>query len=142
MTASDAADPAPRRKLRWEYLVIIAVFIILGPFMLYFVLHDGAGNADVTIADADADITATLEIAGMHFHPDSIEVTAGEEVVLKIVNDDDVAHDLKIGDRMSGNIRPGETVLFDAGSFQEDTEGWCTVSGHKRQGMTFMVYVN
>ncbi|NLF89840.1 MAG: multicopper oxidase domain-containing protein, partial [Corynebacterium marinum] len=36
---------------------------------------------------------------------------------------------------------PGEAVTFDAGVFTADTEGWCTVAGHRAQGMVFDVVV-
>ncbi|MDO4927675.1 MAG: cupredoxin domain-containing protein [Corynebacterium sp.] len=139
MTESESAPAG--KSVRWEYIVVAAVLVILTPLMLYFALSDSAGDATVSQANEDADITATLEITGMHFSPDTVEVAKGEPLILEIVNHDDVAHDLKIDDRISGNIAPGETAVFDAGTFEEDTEGWCTIAGHKRQGMTFEVHV-
>lgn len=141
LNVSTQAKRSFPRNLRWEYLVLIGVLVVLGPIMLYFALNENTVNTTVTQADDDATITKTIEINGMHFTPDVIEVEAGEEVGLEIINNNSVSHDLKVGDRMSGNIAPGQSVLFAAGSFTEDTEGWCTVAGHKRQGMTFQIKV-
>lgn len=86
-------------------------------------------------------VVADIIIDGMHYSPDHVEVDPVTPVVLRITNNDDRRHDLKIGSAHSGPIDPGKAVIYDFGTFADSTQGWCTIAGHKAQGMLFDVTV-
>lgn len=83
-----------------------------------------------------------VRIVGMSFVPNTIEVPSGTHLVLNITNEDSQQHDLKLGSGHSGRINPGESVAAEFGVFEESTQGWCTIAGHKAMGMVFDVVVN
>lgn len=95
---------------------------------------DGADNVSGPVIQ---DITIT----GMRFSPALVEVDATTPVVVRITNEDDRTHDLKIGSHYSGVISPGETVVRDFGTFDSTTQGWCTMASHKARGMVYDVVV-
>lgn len=99
--------------------------------------HACAGDA----RDLSGPVIQEVTIEGMSFTPARIEVDGSTPVVLKITNNDDRRHDLKIGAEHSGGIPPGRTIVHDFGTFTEDTQGWCTLAGHKSQGMVYDVAV-
>lgn len=82
-----------------------------------------------------------IRITGMDFTPSSIEVDSSTSVVLRITNDDSREHNLKLGSGFTGPIYPGDSVVFDFGTFESDTQGWCTKAGHKAMGMVYDVFV-
>ncbi|WP_462417510.1 multicopper oxidase domain-containing protein [Kytococcus sp. Marseille-QA3725] len=97
---------------------------------------------------AAADVTPTgetthvrVEAVHMRFDPGSVTVPRGERVVLEVVNSDDQAHDLAIAGQQTPRLKAGESATLDLGVVGEDTEGWCTIVGHRQQGMTFEVRV-
>ncbi|AQQ15488.1 hypothetical protein CGLAU_07665 [Corynebacterium glaucum] len=82
-----------------------------------------------------------IRITGMEFTPSSIEVDSSTHVVLRITNDDSREHNLKLGSGFTGPIYPGDSVVYDFGTFESDTQGWCTKAGHKAMGMVYDVTV-
>lgn len=73
--------------------------------------------------------------------PDSVEVPAGEPVAFNLSNDGDMPHDLTFEDDASNLLDPGETETFEMDAFGEDTTGWCSVPGHREDGMELEVIV-
>lgn len=79
--------------------------------------------------------------ADMRFNPDTVEVPAGNELILEITNTDTSnVHDLVLANgTASGRINPGETKTLTAGIISKDVEGWCSIIGHRQMGMVFQV---
>ncbi len=103
----------------------------------------GAGHA------ADADVAATghtvevrVETQNMRFTPGSVDLQAGDRLVIEVVNTDSTAHDLVLdtGDA-SGRLAPGESARIDVGVVGRDISGWCSIAGHRQMGMTFEINV-
>lgn len=119
---------------------IIAVFVAL--VVAFSALSSTAGN-DGSSAPLDTSGATTLDvdIQGMAFTPNRIDVPSGTRLILTITNSDDQQHDLKLGNEYTGRIDPGDTVVHDFGVFTESTQGWCTIAGHKAMGMVFDVVV-
>lgn len=119
---------------------IIAVFVAL--MVVFSALSSTAGD-DGSSAPIDASGATTLDvdIHGMAFTPNRIDVPSGTRLILTITNSDDQQHDLKLGSEYTGRIDPGDTVVHDFGVFTESTQGWCTIAGHKAMGMVFDVVV-
>ncbi|HIX79050.1 MAG TPA: multicopper oxidase domain-containing protein, partial [Candidatus Corynebacterium faecipullorum] len=118
-------------------IIIVALLAVIG----LAVFNSATGKQDpATVASADA-VTVDVSVDGMAFVPSSIDVAAGSHLVVNFTNTGDQVHDLKIGREETGRVEPGETVQLDAGVIEESVEGYCTIAGHKMQGMTFMVNV-
>ena len=97
--------------------------------------HTRAGDA----RDLSGPVIQEVTIEGMRFSPARVEVDASTPVVLKITNNDDRNHDLKIGSHYSGIIAPGTTVVRDFGTYSTNTQDWCTMASHKSRGMVYDV---
>lgn len=126
----------PTARTRAISAVIVAV-IVAAAAAGAFLARARSNGADSVSGPVIQDITIT----GMRYSPAQVEVDASTPVVLRITNEDDRNHDLKIGSRYSEIIPPGATVVRDFGTFATDTEGWCTMASHKTRGMVFDVIV-
>ena len=79
----------------------------------------------------------------MRFHPASVDVPAGDRLVIELTNtDDEDVHDLVLDDGSdTGRLSPGESARIDVGVVGRDVAGWCSVVGHHQMGMAFAVRV-
>jgi nitrite reductase (NO-forming) len=120
-------------------LVAVAAGVAVDPSAL------GTGR----IAPAAAGVPATgrtttvrVEAADMRFVPSSIEVPAGDRLVIEVVNTDSDVHDLVLETGAdSGRVSPGDTARVDVGVVGRDLAGWCSLVGHRQMGMTLEVTV-
>lgn len=102
------------------------------------------------VASASAGVTASGETThvevvakDMRFTPDTIEVPAGDRLVITVRNEDDGdTHDLVLqtGAR-TARLAAGESGTIDAGVVGRDLDGWCSVVGHRQMGMVLTVDV-
>lgn len=105
-----------------------------------------AGNTQLA-SSAQSESTATgettevsIEMKDMRFSPDAVSVPVGNQLRITLTNSDDQAHDLVLANGVSsGRIQPGETAIVEAGIITSDVEGWCSIAGHKIQGMVMHV---
>jgi nitrite reductase (NO-forming) len=104
-----------------------------------------AGAAAPAASEAGATgrtTTVRVEAQDMRFVPDTVEVPAGDRLVIEVVNTDTTVHDLVLdGGATSGRLAPGGTASVDVGVVQQDLAGWCSVAGHRLMGMTLDVVV-
>ena len=86
------------------------------------------------IPDADE---ITIEMTDMAFHPDSIEVTAGEPVNLVVTNRGEVFHDLTIDELdLQIGVDPGQTATAGLEVGEPGEYAYhCSVPGHTEAGM-------
>lgn len=103
----------------------------------------GADPAAVRAAVAPTGrvVRVQVEVRGMRYVPESVEVTAGDRLVVTLVNRDTTTHDLVIGAERSDRIAPGATTELDAGVVAGPVQGYCSVAGHRQLGMVFDVVV-
>ncbi|WP_241897450.1 multicopper oxidase domain-containing protein, partial [Brevibacterium epidermidis] len=82
-----------------------------------------------------------VEAKDMRFTPDSVDVPAGNRLVIELKNTDDQdVHDLVLDNGTdSGRLSPGESATLDVGIVGEDLDGWCSIAGHRQMGMVFAV---
>ena len=74
------------------------------------------------------------------FEPSSIDVPAGNRLVITLVNDDPVSgHDLVVGDASTSRVAPGGSEVLDAGVIGQSVTGRCSVAGHEQMGMTLQI---
>lgn len=151
-----APVPAPAEPPTRPHRVLGGVALGLAVVMLAVV---GGGAANVrslpvlersaaTSADGDAvkatgrTTTVTVTVRAMRFSPSSIDVPAGNRLVINLNNTGSDTHDLTLETGAStGRISPGHKGTLDAGVIGRDLDGWCSVVGHRQMGMVFAVNV-
>lgn len=103
--------------------------------------HGGHGAEGGSVAPTGRTTTIAVSMAGMRFHPDVLEVPAGDELVVELRNDDpQEVHDLVLASGItSGRVRPGASTTVRAGVISHALEGWCSIVGHRAMGMTLSV---
>ncbi|MDU0349418.1 multicopper oxidase domain-containing protein [Actinomyces sp. MRS3W] len=100
------------------------------------------GSTDVAATGETTEVT--VGVKGMRFIPDTIDVPAGNRLLITLDNDSDQVHDLvlQLADGTSvstGRVAAGTTGSLDAGVVTGPLEGWCSIAGHRAQGMVFHV---
>jgi nitrite reductase (NO-forming) len=101
----------------------------------------GADASDGAAASGRV-VEVAVEAQDMRFEPASVEVAAGDRLVLVVTNVDDTVHDLVLdAGAATGRIAPGATARVDVGVVGRALSGWCSVAGHRQMGMTFDVVV-
>jgi nitrite reductase (NO-forming) len=88
-------------------------------------------------------VTAAVMAKDMRFTPSTLEVAAGDRLVIRLTNaDDDTVHDLVLDTgKDSGRLAPGESTRLDVGVVERDIDGWCSVLGHRQMGMVLRIRV-
>lgn len=102
----------------------------------------GAGTRSVTATGNT--VEAAISVDGMRFVPDTVDVAVGDRLVITLDNTSDQVHDLVVelsagGTATTGRIAAGATGTLDAGVVAGPLEGWCSIAGHRAQGMVFHV---
>lgn len=85
--------------------------------------------------------TIAVSMKSMRFHPDRLEVPAGDRLRIEVTNDDpSEVHDLVLASGpASGRLQPGQSATVEAGIISHDVDGWCSIVGHRSMGMVFTV---
>lgn len=93
-----------------------------------------------TVAETGDTTTVQVEMVGMRFVPDTIEVPTGNRLVIELSNSADQVHDLVVDNgSSSGRLAPGESVTVDVGVIPGNLDGWCSIAGHALMGMRMEV---
>lgn len=148
--AGGPADPVAGARRRGAAGVAVAG--LLGVVVLGVGLDPAAAGLTSGAAAAAADgapvaatgrtTTVEVEAQDMRFVPDTVEVPAGDRLVIRVTNADAAVHDLVLANgATSGRLGPGESADVDAGVVGADLDGWCSVAGHRLMGMTLDVVV-
>jgi nitrite reductase (NO-forming) len=102
-----------------------------------------AASAEAAVQPSGETTHATVTMADMRYTPSTIEVPAGNRLVIDLRNaDDQIVHDLVLdtGER-SGLLAPGESARMDVGVVGSPVKGWCSVPGHRQMGMELDIVV-
>ncbi|WP_172119705.1 multicopper oxidase domain-containing protein [Actinomyces faecalis] len=92
------------------------------------------------VAATGRTVEATLQVEGMRFVPDTVEVHAGDRLVLTLDNTSDQVHDLVLDTgATTGRVPAGGSARLDAGVVAGPLQGWCSIAGHRAQGMVMQV---
>jgi nitrite reductase (NO-forming) len=162
MRASRRAKAAPAPTTRWRgpdapprgrnvghaaiglaaVVLAVAVGVALDPQALQVSANARAASAGVVPTGKVTRVA--VKAANMRFSPETIEVPAGNRLVIDVTNTDkggDV-HDLVLDTGAdSGRLAPGASATVDAGVVGRNVEGWCSVLGHRQMGMVLHVRV-
>src|SRR5690606_11725773 len=83
-----------------------------------------------------------VELGDLYVEPSSVDVPAGTELIVRVTNAGQLAHDLKLqGEAGTAMLDPGEQEEVSLGVMEQSTEAWCTVPGHKEAGMVLTINV-
>ncbi|MFK4148913.1 multicopper oxidase domain-containing protein [Streptomyces sp. NPDC004065] len=147
-----AAAPVPERPHRVLGGVALGLAVVMLAVAggaaadvrsLPVVERSGATSADGrAVTPTGRTTTVTVTIHGMRFSPSSVDVPAGNRLVITLRNTGTDTHDLVLetGAR-TGRLSPGDRGTLDAGVVGRDLEGWCSMVGHRQMGMVFAVRV-
>jgi nitrite reductase (NO-forming) len=101
---------------------------------------DFAAAASDAVAATGNTTTVEIRAEGMRFHPDHIEVPAGDRLVIELTNVDERRHDLVLANgARTASVAPGGTARLDAGVITGAVEGWCSLPGHRAAGMVLTI---
>ena len=118
-------------------VLVVAVGVAVDPTAV------GAGRTESAAAGVTpTGETTTVEVVaeGMRFTPETIEVPAGNRLVIELTNRGDDIHDLVLDSGVSsGRIGSGDSVEVDVGVVGRDVEGWCSVVVRRQMGMVLHI---
>ncbi len=122
-------------------VLAIALGAAVDPSGLPGSLTGASGSSATSVVPTGQTTTVHVQADGMRFHPNRIDVPAGNRLVIKVVNVDDDRHDLVLADgARTPRIPPGQTRVLNAGVVSGDLDGWCSIAGHRQMGMTLTVH--
>ncbi|MBX3098583.1 MAG: multicopper oxidase domain-containing protein [Salinibacterium sp.] len=94
----------------------------------------------VSVTPTGHTTTVEMSMKDMRFTPDVVSVPAGDELVIRLTNNDDQVHDLVLENGASSKLmNPGQTVDVEVGVIGSDLDGWCSIAGHRQLGMVMSV---
>ena len=100
----------------------------------------GQGGATQDIEATGNTVNATIKVEGMRFVPDTVDVAPGDRLVITLDNTADQVHDLVLATgQTTGRVAAGAKGTLNAGVVAGPVEGWCSIAGHRAQGMVFHV---
>ena len=103
-------------------------------------LGNGVAAASGGVAATGQVTTVSVVASRMRFVPESVDVPAGNRLVLMVTNKDADVHDLAMETGQgTSRITRGKTVRLDVGVVGRSLNGWCTIVGHRQMGMVFAV---
>lgn len=144
--AARVLDPPFPRLQAMAGVTLVALALATGPALQPALDGGAAGPApeaavEPTGGTTKVEVTAT---ADMSYSPSRVEVPAGDRLVITLTNEDDsTVHDLVLDDETrTPRLAKGESATLDVGVVGTDREGWCSVTGHRRMGMTLDIDVN
>lgn len=141
-------EPDPLQPIRRRGGVSAAVAGLLVAVVVGVAIDPvAAGVTDAASVEAGSPVVATggtttvqVTALDMRFSPRSVDVPVGDRLVIELTNGDSAVHDLVLASgATSGRLEPGETTTVDAGVVAADTDGWCSVAGHRLMGMTLEI---
>lgn len=101
----------------------------------------GGGQTDGVVPTGQT-TTVAVEVEGMRYIPDEIEVPLGDRLLIEFHNTGTDVHDLVVENGVrSPRLGPGEHVTLDVGIVGEDLDAWCSVAGHRQMGMELQITV-
>ena len=135
--------PSPHRSSVWGtafFAVGVALLAMLLAVLGLWLPTDGERSA--AGASAAEPLTVRVTLTEMAVEPATIEVAPGQELIVEVTNAGTMAHDLKAGgDTGTEMLEPGASATVSLGTFDTDTQAWCTVPGHKAAGMVTDIVV-
>ena len=100
----------------------------------------GQGGTTQDVTPTGNTVNATITVEGLRFVPDTVDVTPGDRLVITLDNTADQVHDLVLATgQTTGRIAAGAKGRLEVDVVPGPIEGWCSIAGHRAQGMVFHV---
>lgn len=128
-----------RRGLVLAGFAAAFVLLVVTAWLFYRALSSDPGAPadqadDVVPTGETTEVTVTA--VEMEYDLDTIEVPAGDRLVITVVNEGTMSHDLVLDDgNRTALLSPGQEETIDVGIVDADQQGWCSVPGHREAGM-------
>lgn len=122
----------PARREGLVALAVVAAVLALTFGLVALLVADDGGSGGGPVE------TVAVDLGEFFVEPDRVEVPSGSRLQVEVTNGGDAQHDLTLeGDPETGTERlaAGESQSADLGVIDADAQAWCTVPGHKEQGM-------
>jgi hypothetical protein len=120
--------------------LVLAATVLLWAVLVGGVLLIGVLVGSDSIAVADREVEVVLA-DGFEIFPDIIEVVPRTDLTFLVENTDDIQHDLTFAEASTGRLDPGRGAILEVGLVQESFVIWCSIRGHREQGMEAQVQV-
>ncbi|MCL3778524.1 MULTISPECIES: multicopper oxidase domain-containing protein [unclassified Actinomyces] len=139
--AAQAQGPRPTdRRGALLGLVTAGAAVVVGSVAANRAPAPSTTGTTGTVTATGRTVEVTVSVNGMRFVPDTIDVAAGDRLLLTLDNTSDQVHDLVLATGAStGRVAAGASTTLDAGVITGATEGWCSIAGHRAQGMVLHV---
>ena len=144
------AGPGGNNKAEWAAWIVISLVIAAVVILIVTTMSPSTGENPQTNASEQSEqssaaagevVELDVQVEGMAFVPNAVEIPAGVSLKITFTNTGDQVHDLKIGRDETGRVNPGETTVLETAAIAKDMQGYCTIVGHHSQGMVFDVAV-
>ena len=135
-----APPPPPRRVGAVTAALAVLVFCVAGG-----VAADPAAIGISTVARGDVAATGevtevTVTVTGMRYEPNTIDVPAGNTLVVTFRNTGTDVHDLTFANGIrTDRLAPGAEQTIEVGVIGANMAGWCSIAGHRQMGMELTV---
>lgn len=111
-----------------------------GAVVVWILLSAIVVGAGLLLADDSAEAayaqTVDFSLAEFVIEPPEVPVAPGTELTLRVTNNGEIQHDLKLeGENGTERLMPGDTAEVNVGVVSAGQTLWCTVPGHREQGM-------
>lgn len=137
--SSKAAGALPARALDRRG-AILGVATAGAAAVVGTAIHAWDGDSQGGANGSGRTTEATVTVEGMRFVPDTIDVASGDRLVITLENTGDQVHDLVLaGGATTGRVAAGASARVDAGVITGPVEGWCSIAGHRAQGMVLRI---
>ncbi|WP_151641561.1 multicopper oxidase domain-containing protein [Corynebacterium sp. 11A] len=140
--AGTREGPAPRTHTPVHQITAgIAVLALLCSLFALSSAPTPAPASGMGTAEHSGITELTVEAHDMRFSPATLAVPRGHRLLLTVHNtDSSQVHDLVLATgQATGRIPAGESVQLDAGVITGPVQGWCSIAGHRLQGMTLQI---
>ncbi len=123
-------------------VLAVSVGVALDPAAAGLSGAGGGGTSAAAVEPTGNTTTVRVEAVDMRFEPSSIEVPAGDRLVIELTNTDPTnVHDLQLMGERTPRLSTGESATLDLGVVGGSAQGWCTIVGHRQMGMVLDVVV-
>ncbi|MDG3012651.1 multicopper oxidase domain-containing protein [Rhodococcus sp. D2-41] len=137
----EPAPPAPQNRGQQVIAAMASLALVIA---VGSALGGGAGgpveDAAAGVAPTGQTTTVQVDAANMRFTPDSVTVPVGNRLVINVTNKDTMVHDMVLASGQStGRLGPDQRATLEVAVVGKSIEGWCSIIGHRQQGMVFHV---
>ena len=134
-------------SVKAPFTFVLVFFGLFGVIALVIALLVGVGGGDgapVGTVASGAGTSKTLEVtlADLSITPGEIDVAAGTNLTLHVMNKGAITHNLTVdGGHKTSDLAPGAMEELHIGPVTKSVQPYCSIPGHKAAGMVLKVNV-